>query len=136
MTEPDRQDIKSLVIPTCDWVLQWRGDGYWRETHLQLHQEELAGRSTADELDWGKWTGQAAITGRGGSWDGSPTGWSLFGEVPEGGGVDVHVRLTDGTEPTIHHIGWLWACWWHGLPQAASVEVGPRTISLPFTKPH
>ena len=71
--------------------------------------------------------------GRGGDWGGVATWWSLFGELP--GHVTPTVVLADGVRPPVLRLARLWACEWHAVAQAATVQVAGERFDIPFTEP-
>lgn len=127
MTEPS---VQSLRLPGSRWVLQWRDDGRWRDVTTDQLADELLDRQPPSTDDWVPWTGDHGWQGRGGSVDGGPATFSLIGELPAEG--DVEVRLADGSRPAVHTVGKIWGATWHAAPQPVTVLVGhdERTLDL------
>lgn len=134
MNHDDRTTIKFLELP-ANWRLQWRSDGHWRQVHAQHHRKEMAGLLVPGEAaDWTPWSGREPLEGRGGGrWDGTPTWWSLVGELLDGAGVEV--VLADGHHPPVLQVGRVWACTWVSPPQPATVRRGASEVTMPFYRP-
>ena len=58
------REIETRKLPGFGWILQWRGDGFWRDLDYAQHE----GPSAEDE--WVRWTGTARPQARGGDWGG------------------------------------------------------------------
>ncbi|MBB2903342.1 hypothetical protein FHR75_004184 [Kineococcus radiotolerans] len=134
MDHEDSTTVKSLKLP-AGWRLQWRSDDHWRQVHARQHRVEMAGRlDPAEASDWTPWSGAEPLEGRGGGrWDGTPTWWSLVGELLDGAGVEV--VLADGHRPPVLQVGRAWACTWVSPPQPATVHRGASELTFPFYKP-
>jgi len=128
--------VETLVL-RLGWRLQWREDGRWRCVNAGQLDAEASGELTPDEHDWRIWTGQAgaylggAELSEGG---GEPTWWLLYGEMPRVG--DVRIHRPDGTLIPVRTLGRVWACEWHGVRQAVTVEIGDSSHVYDFPVRH
>jgi hypothetical protein len=127
-------EITTLRLPGSGWLLQWRGDGFWRDLSAGQHQAEGDGAHVPDPDEWVRWTGDPQPQGHGGEWRGVTTWWLLHGELP--GATTPTVELTDGTHPPVLLLGRLWACEWHAVAQPVTVRVEGERFELPFAEPH
>ncbi|MEV4349143.1 hypothetical protein AB0J83_32195 [Actinoplanes sp. NPDC049596] len=130
----DAGHVSEIELPGTGWWLQWRRDGSWRDLNDAQHRDEAAGLYAPADDDWAAWTGDPQPRARGGDWDGAPTWWLAYGELPADGEV-VTVVLDDGTHPAVHVLGRVWACEWRAAAQPAIVHVADQTFVLPFTEP-
>jgi hypothetical protein len=127
----DALDITTLRLPGIGWLLQWRGDGFWRELGDLQHQDELNGVHMAGEDEWVRWSGLPQPQTRGGAWSGIPAWWLVYGELP--GSAAPTVDLTDGTRPPVLVLGRVWACEWRARAQPVTVRVEGEQFDLPLS---
>jgi hypothetical protein len=130
MGGPTSENVETLVLPASGWLLQWRGDGFWRELSPAL---EGLHRPSVD--GWVRWSGTYHRQARGGGrWDGVATWWLLYGELPEH--ATPSVVLADGQRPVVLRVGRVWACEWVTEAQPATLQLGGEQVTFPFTEPH
>lgn len=126
-------DIATLRLPGIGWLLQWRGDGFWRELNDAQHHDELAGSFMPSEDEWVRWTGRSRPQARGGAWGGVATWWLVYGELP--GEATPSVGLADGTCPPVLRLGRVWACEWRSVAQPVTVSVASERFDFAFAEP-
>ena len=127
------EGVTTLRLSGIGWLLQWRGDGFWRELSESQHAAELDGSHRPDEDEWVRWSGLSQPQARGGEWGGAVTWWLIYGEVP--GRSTPTVVLADGSRPPVAVVGRLWACQWRAVAQPATVHVDGHQFDLPFAEP-
>ena len=131
---PTGEHIQTLTLPGSGWFLQWRSDGFWRELNSAQHRAELDGAHVPAEDDWVRWSGTYHQQAKGGGWDGVPTWWLLYGELPANGTPSV--VLDDGQRPAVLLVGKVWASEWLSAPQPATLHLDGRQFIFPFAEPH
>jgi hypothetical protein len=128
-------DIETLALAASRWLFQWRSDGCWRQLNREQYDDERNGVHTPAEDDWVRWTGarDSLQAGGEGPWDGTPTWWFVYGELPAG--ERPRVQLADGTEPQVLTVGRVWACEWVSAAQPATVHLDGTQAQLLFRRP-
>lgn len=127
------RDITTLRLPGIGWLLQWRGDGFWRDLNDAQHHDELNGTHVPTQEDWVCWSGLAQPQARGGEWGGVATWWLIYGELP--GSAAPSVVLADGTRPPVILLARVWACEWRAVAQPATVRVEGEQFNFVFAEP-
>jgi hypothetical protein len=128
------EHVQSLVLPGSGWLLQWRSDGFWREVDSAQHRAEVGGSHLPAEDDWVRWSGTFHQQAKGGGWDGRPTWWLIYGELPEH--ATPSVVLADGQRPSVVLlVGKVWACEWFSQPQPATLHMGGEQFAFAFAEP-
>lgn len=127
-------DITTLRLPGKGWLLQWRGDGFWRDLNDSQHHAELSGLQVPTEDEWLRWNGRVRPQARGGGWGGVATWWLIYGELP--GSATPSVVLADGTRPPVLLLRRLWACEWRAVAQPATVHVEGERFDFEFAEPY
>lgn len=122
-------EVQTLVLPLSGWIFQWRSDDHWRELDADQYRAEQDGTHVPGEDEWVAWTGTLHRLARGG-WGQRPRWQLIYSELTDG--RQPHVVVADGTEPPIMTFGGLWLCEWIGVPQPATVTVGPERWVVPL----
>lgn len=129
----DGEEVRTLELPGSGWLLQWRGDGCWRELTSAQYRDERAGSHVPVDDEWVRWTGTYHQQARGGGWDGTPAWWVLYGELP--GDEAPSVVLADGHRPAVRVVGKVWAAEWRSVAQPATLHLAGVRYDFPFAEP-
>lgn len=114
--------VERLDLDVSDVVIQVRADG----TSCVARSDELPGLLARPDSVGSIWHPPLPANAMIGIHEHTPgdvagkSWWVIYGNAE----LDVHVAVTldDGTTPTVHRIGNIWACEWVSLPQQAAIR--------------